>query len=85
MCVHGFAPSPKPRKEHHTMTLRTDKKRPAGDSTHPAGSTDSAMLARTSRIIKAVIIYLLIAVSIASCMDAVRSSAVNCEEAFCDL
>ena len=67
------------------MTLRTDKKRPAGDSTHPAGSTDSAMLARTSRIIKAVIIYLLIAVSIASCMDAVRSNAVNCEEAFCDL
>ena len=83
--MHGFAPSPKPRKEHHTVTLRTDKKRPAGDSTHPAGSTDSAMLARTSRILKAVAIYAVIAVSVTSCMDAVRSSAVNCEEAFCDL
>ncbi len=67
------------------MTQRTGKKMPAGDSTHPAGRTDNAMLARTSRILKAVIIYLLIAVSIASCMDAVRSNAVNCEEAFCDL
>ena len=67
------------------MPQRTDKKMPAEDTNSPAGHTDSTMLARTSRIIKAAIIYLLIAVSIASCMDAVRSSAVNCEEAFCDL
>ena len=69
------------------MLNRTDDaKKPAGSTNPPAGRhTDSAMLARTSRIIKAVIIYLLIAVSIASCMDAVRSNAVNCEEAFCDL
>ena len=67
------------------MTLRTDKKRPAGDSTHPAGSTDSAMLARTSRILKAVDIYLLIAAPIASCIDTARSSAINCEVHHCDL
>ncbi len=67
------------------MTQRTGKKMPAGDSTHPAGRTDKAMLARTSRILKAVAIYAVIAVSIASCMDAVRSSAVNCEVHPCDL
>ena len=66
------------------MPQRTDEKKPTGSTNPPAGHTDNAMLARTSRILKAVIIYLLIAVSIASCMDAVRSSAVNCEEAFCD-
>ena len=67
------------------MPMHTDKKKPTEDTNSPAGHTDNAMLARTSRILKAVIIYLLIAVSIASCMDAVRSNAVNCEEAFCDL
>ena len=62
----------------------TDKKKPAGDSTHPAGHTDSAMVPRIIRIIKDVITYAVIAVAASSCMDAVRSSAVNCAEAFCD-
>lgn len=65
--------------------MSADKKKPTGDSNPPAGHTDNAMLARTSRILKAVAIYAVIAVSVTSCMDAVRSSAVNCEEAFCDL
>ena len=67
------------------MPQRTDKKMPAEDTNSPAGHTDSTMLARTSRILKAVAIYLLIAVPIVSCIDIARSSAVNCEEAFCDL
>ena len=67
------------------MTQHADEKTPAGSTNPPAGHTDNAMLARTSRILKAVAIYAVIAVSVASCMDAVRSSAVNCEEAFCDL
>ena len=67
------------------MPQRTDKKMPAEDTNSPAGHTDSTMLARTSRILKAVAIYLLIAVPIVSCIDTARSSAVNCEEAFCDL
>ena len=67
------------------MLKRTgSKKMPAGDSTHPAGRTDSTMLARTSRILKAVAIYAVIAVSASSCMEVVRSNAVKCEEAFCD-
>ena len=63
----------------------TDEKKPTGDSNHPAGRTDNAMLARTSRILKAVAIYAVIAASASSCMEVVRSNAVNCEEAFCDL
>ena len=67
------------------MTQHTGMKKPTEDTNSPAGHTDNAMLARTSRILKAVAIYAVIAVSVTSCMDAVRSSAVNCEEAFCDL
>ena len=67
------------------MTQRTDKKMPAEDTNSPAGHTDSTMLARTSRILKAVAIYLLIAVPIVSCIDTARSSAVNCEVHHCDL
>ena len=67
------------------MPMHTDKKKPTEDTNSPAGHTDNAMLARTSRILKAVAIYLLIAVPIVSCIDTARSSAVNCEEAFCDL
>lgn len=67
------------------MTQHAGKKMPAEDTNSPAGHTDSTMLARTSRILKAVAIYLLIAVPIVSCIDIARSSAVNCEEAFCDL
>ena len=67
------------------MTLCTDEKKPTGSTNPPAGHTDNAMLARTSRILKAVIIYAVIAVSVTSCMEVVRSNAVNCEEAFCDL
>ncbi len=67
------------------MTQRTGKKMPTGDSTHPAGRTDSTMLARTSRILKAVAIYAVIAVSVTSCMEVVRSNAVNCEVHHCDL
>lgn len=66
------------------MLQRADKKKPAGDSTHPAGRTDSAMVPRIIRIIKAVIIYAVIAASASSCMEVVRSNAVNCAEAFCD-
>lgn len=66
------------------MLQHADEKRPAGDSTHPAGRTDSAMVPRIIRIIKAVIIYAVIAVAASSCMDVVRSNAVNCAEAFCD-
>ena len=67
------------------MTQRIGKKMPAGSTNPPAGHTDNAMLARTSRILKAVAIYAVIAVSVTSCMEVVRSNAVNCEEAFCDL
>lgn len=67
------------------MPQRTDKKMPTEDANSPAGHTDNAMLARTSRILKAVAIYLLIAVPIVSCIDTARSSAVNCEVHHCDL
>ena len=67
------------------MTQHADEKTPTEDANSPAGHTDNAMLARTSRILKAVAIYLLIAVPIVSCIDTARSSAVNCEVHHCDL
>ena len=67
------------------MTQHTGMKKPTGGSNHPAGHTDNTMLARTSRILKAVIIYAVIAAPIASCIDTVRSNAVNCEVQHCDL
>ena len=67
------------------MTQHTGMKKPTEDTNSPAGHTDNAMLARTSRILKAVAIYAVIAVSVTSCMEVVRSNAVKCEEAFCDL
>lgn len=67
------------------MTRRTDEKKPTGSTNPPAGHTDNAMLARTNRIIKAVIIYAVIAVSASSCMEVVRSNAVDCEVHHCDL
>ena len=66
------------------MTLCTDEKKPTGSTNPPAGRTDSAIVPRSIRIIKAVIIYAVIAVAASSCMDVVRSNAVNCAEAFCD-
>ena len=67
------------------MTKCAGKKMPTGSTNPPAGCTGSAIVPRSIRIIKAVIIYAVIAVAASSCMDAVRSNAVNCEEAFCDL
>ena len=64
--------------------MSADERKPAGDSTHPAGRTDSAMVPRSIRIIKAVAFYAAIAVAASSCMEVVRSNAVNCAEAFCD-
>ena len=65
--------------------MHAGKKMPAEDTNSTAGRTDKAMLARTNRIIKAVIIYAVIAVAASSCMDVVRSTAVNCEVHHCDL
>ena len=63
-----------------------DKKMPAGSTNPPAGRhTDNTMLARTSRILKAVAIYAVIAASASSCMEVVRSNAVDCEVHHCDL
>ena len=63
-----------------------DKKTPAGSATPPAGRhTDNTMLARTSRILKAVAIYAVIAVSVTSCVDVIRANAINCEVHHCDL
>lgn len=67
------------------MLKRTDAKKPAGSTNPPAGHTDSTMLARTSRILKAVAIYAVIAASASSCMEVVRSNAVDCEVHHCDL
>ena len=67
------------------MTQHAGKKMPAEDTNSPAGHTDSTMLARTSRILKAVAIYAVIAVSVTSCVDVIRANAINCEVHHCDL
>ena len=67
------------------MTLCTDEKKPTEDTNSPAGHTDNTMLARTSRILKAVAIYAVIAVSVTSCVDVIRANAINCEVHHCDL
>lgn len=73
------------------MLQRTDKKKPTGDSTLPAGRTDSTMVPASSRArkigaaIKHVALYLAAATLVTACFELVTANAINCAEVACDL
>ena len=73
------------------MTQHTGMKKPTGDSTHPAGRTDDAIVPRGNSarkivgIIKQVALCLMAATLVSACVEVVTAHATNCAEAYCDL